>query len=297
MVVFSVFQKIFEIPLALWRVQHRALKYGIYRILKTIVEIGLSLLIVLAITQSWQGRVTAQIIASVLFGTFALYYLLRLADWKLKATKIEFTTLIRYGTPLIPHELGAFIIAYSDRLFIINMVGAEGTGLYSVGYQIGMAIGLIQNSFNQAWTPWFFETLLKNQLSDKLTIVKIIYAYFVAMLLLVGGLVLCLPLIFKFIGKEFAEASQFVFFIGLGFAFNGMYKIVVNFLFFVKRTYIIGFITVFIALLNATLNYFFIQRFGVIGAAYSSTLAFVFQFIITWIVCVRVYDMPWSLKE
>jgi O-antigen/teichoic acid export membrane protein len=296
LVMFSIFQKIFEIPLALWRVQHKALRYGIFRILKTFFEIGLSVVVILLVEATWKGRVEAQLIAAVFFGVYALYYLLRMTNWTISLNRNDITTLVKYGLPLIPHELGAFIIAYSDRLFIMNMVGPEATGLYSVGYQIGLVIGLLQNSFNQAWVPWFFETLTQGRTRDKVNIVKITYVYFLGILILVFGLIFTLPLIFSFLGKDFAMASQFVFWIALGFAFNGMYKMVVNYLFYVKRTYVVGSITFLTAILNIVLNYFFITHYGAIGSAYATVIAFFIQFVVTWIISIQVYEMPWFIN-
>ena len=249
------------------------------------------------IAPTWEGRVTGQLVAAVLFGIYSLYYLFKLSEYKISPDKKSITTLVRFGLPLVPHELGAFVIAYSDRLFIMNMIGAEATGLYSVGYQIGMVIGLLQNSFNQAWVPWFFEMLTHGRYREKLNIVRITYIYYLAILILVLGVMIILPFVFVFLGNDFASASEFVLWISLGFAFNGMYKMVVNYLFYTKNTYIVGAITTLTAILNLVLNYFFISKYGAIGSAYATALAFFVQFILTWIISIRLYNMPWLLKS
>lgn len=296
-VAFSFLQKLMEIPLALWRVQHHPLKYATLRILRTIFDIGLSVSIILIWDLDWAGRMIGQLAAVFIFGSFALFYLLKLVNWKFSFDKKEISAIFKFGLPLIPHELGAFIITFSDRLFITQMVGIESTGIYSVGYQIGLVIGLLQNSFNQAWVPWFYGKLERGDATDKLNIVKITYGYNLALLVLVLVLFLIKPFIFYFLGKNFIDAGQFILWIGLGFAFNGMYKMVVNYLFFIKKTYFIGALTIFTALLNIALNYLLIKEYGSLGAAYATTIALFIQFFITWIICIRVYDMPWLLKK
>ena len=65
------------------------------------------------------------------------------------------------GVPLIPHALGASIIVFSDKIVITNLINIEANGIYSVAFQVALIIGLIQNSFNQAWVPWFYNSLIK----------------------------------------------------------------------------------------------------------------------------------------
>ena len=110
---------------------------------------------------------------------------------------------------------------------------------------------------------------------------KFTYLYFLGLLLLVLGLWLVTPLIFKFIGASFQDGQQYVLWIGLGFAFNGMYKMFGAYLMYTEKTKIIGFATVMTALVNIGLNFLLIPVYGLLGAAIASTSAFFFQVLIT----------------
>jgi O-antigen/teichoic acid export membrane protein len=178
----------------------------------------------------------------------------------------------------------------------MEIVGVDAAGIYSVGYQIGLVIGLIQNSFNQAWVPWFYKKMFDGDFEDRINIVRITYLYSIVMFILVGVLTISVPLIFSFLGRDFAGASKFVLWIGVGFAFNGMYKMVVNYLLFLKMTHLIGGITLLTAVINVILNYFLIGTFGAIGAAYGTALALFIQFILTLIVSIKSYKMPWLMN-
>ena len=70
---------------------------------------------------------------------------------------------------------GEWIITRIDRIFINSMVRVDATGVYSVGYQVGMIIGLLTQSFNLAWSPFLFEKLKENNYSTKVKIVKFTY--------------------------------------------------------------------------------------------------------------------------
>src|SRR5690606_13024193 len=128
---------------------------------------------------------------------------------------------------------------------------------------------------------------------EKIKLVKITYIYMLAMLLVAALLWLLTPVIYLFLGKDFSGGMGVVAIIGLGFAFNGMYKMMVNYMFYAEKTLIISLITIFVALINIGLSIYFISDYGILGPAYASAISFFIQFIITWYISNKVYPMPW----
>ena len=56
---------------------------------------------------------------------------------------------------LIPHAFGGgWKITSINRIFINSMIGVDATGIYTIGYQVGMIIGLLAHSFNLVWSPF-----------------------------------------------------------------------------------------------------------------------------------------------
>ncbi len=297
-VLYAISQNVIQVLLALWQVKYKAVHYGMFRIIRTLVDIVLSLVFVIPYLMDWQGRILGQTLAAGVFSLLAVYFLFKEDVLEFKISKDYIKKLIFFGAPLILHVLGSIIIAYSDRLFITNMINIETTGYYAVGYQIGMIIYLIQNSFNQAWTPWVYEKLSENNHVAKLKIVKFTYWYFLVLI----GLWLILSFVAPyllgwFIAAKYLKSIQFVFWIALGFVFNGMYKMVASYIFFLKKTYIISIVTVITVVLNLILNYFLIKKIGAVGAAVATSVSFGIQFVLTWIFSNKLYKMPWLLKN
>jgi len=199
-----------------------------------------------------------------------------------------------FGIPLIPHALGGWIITGIDRIFINSMVGVAATGIYTVGYQVGMIIGLLAHSFNLAWAPFLYEKLKENNYSTKIKIVKFTYLYNIGIIFLALALSFIAPYFLKyFVSENFYFSYKYVIWIALANAFSGMYLMVVNYIFYVKKTYVLAWITFFSAFINIILNYFFIKANGAIGAAQATTLTALLQFALTWILSVRCFKMPW----
>ena len=173
------------------------------------------------------------------------------------------------------------------------MVGIDYNGVYSAAFQIGMVMSLFSNSFNQAWVPWFFEQLnLKSNSANK-KIVKITYLYILGIFFLISVFTFFGPLLFKILGSEFRSGIDFFFWIILGFGFNAIYKMFVNYIFYTEKTIYIAYLAIGTALSNIILNYVLIKEFGAIGAAYATTVSFAIQLIATIIITTKTYKMPW----
>jgi O-antigen/teichoic acid export membrane protein len=176
------------------------------------------------------------------------------------------------------------------------MVGIRDTGIYTVGSQIGMMMLFITASFNMAWVPWLFEKLKHGDIIWKQKIVVLTYLYSVAILLFATLLGYLAPWFFKvFIGKEFTSGSGYVVWIALGYAFNGMYMMVTNYLFYAEKTYLVSIATFVSAIVNVAASYVLIRMNGAVGAAQGAMLAHFSSFLLTWYFSARVYPMPWNL--
>jgi len=295
--IYTLSINVISIILALWQVQKKARYYGYFLNLKTLLNVGLSLVFVIILNLKWEGRVYGQLAAEMLFATIAIVYLYRKKLIKLSINKKYIKDSLVFGLPLIPHALSGSIIAMTDRLFITNMVGIAATGVYTVGYQIGSILNLLTFSFNNAFVPWLYEKLKENNENTKRKIVKFTYLYFILIILIVIFLGLLAPKFLSvFLGKEFAESSSFVIWIALGYAFNGMYLMVVNYIFYAERNGLLAIVTFLTCIINVVLNYFFIKEYGAIGAALATTITYAIKFISVWILSAKVYKMPWKLK-
>lgn len=72
--------------------------------------------------------------------------------------KREFTTMIKYGTGLMPGGLSNWVYTLIDRYFIQYMIGLRSVGVYSMGYRVGMLMEpLFLNPFKSVFTSYKYE--------------------------------------------------------------------------------------------------------------------------------------------
>jgi len=296
--LYTLFTQISEILLALWRVSYKVAHFGIFRVSKTALDLGLSIFLIASLGYGWEGRIYPQVIVAFLFAIIALYLLYKLGYLKnLKADKTYKKEALSYSVPLIFHTFGGYVINFSDRFFILIMLSMTDVGVYSVAYQIGMVMSLVQNSFNQAWVPFFFQKLKEDTDSARRKIVQITYIYIAFLVVTTLLIYLCIPLIYKyFINESYVDGASLIIWVLLGFLFNGIYKMLVNFLFYDKRTKLVAVLSIGSAILNIALNYFLIKFNGITGAAQATMLTFLFFMLVILYITLKSYKMPWNLK-
>jgi len=293
----SVGQFIILVVLTLWQVEFKSIFYSLFQILFTLTNFGLSIWFIVGLNMNWQGRIEGQVIATIGFALLGFIILWKSGWLKFGYSGRYVRHALNYGIPLIPHTVGGILISMTDKILITKMIGVADTGIYVVGAQVGMIIGMIESSFNQAWMPWLFNELKKNDIVVKLRVVKITYFYGFFILVTAILLSMAAPWFLSFfVGRNFADATQYVIWIALGYAFSGMYKMAANYIFYAETTHILAWITFFTACTNILISYFLIRLNGAIGAAQGTMCTFLISFILTWILSARLYKMPWGLK-
>lgn len=296
-VAVSACQFVIAVYLVLLQGQVRPFAYGAFQILQTATNVGVALYLVVVVGLGWKGSVLGQVSAFGLFATLAFVFMLR-GGWLRFHIRVDYLRqALQFGVPLVPHAFSAYLMTMTDRFFITNMVGIAETGVYSVGYQVGMIIGLLAASFNTAYVPWLFQRLKQDDEKVKRKIVQLTYSYYAGILFIALSLAASAPLFMNyFVGDSFSGAQDYVVWFALANAFNGMYLMVTNYIFYTEKTHKLATVTFATAALNVPITYLMIKQFGAIGAAQAATLTFFIKFVATWWMSARVYSMPWNLK-
>ncbi|MES2376886.1 MAG: oligosaccharide flippase family protein [Bacteroidota bacterium] len=273
----------------------RPVTYFVYSISVVLFELALSYIFVVYVFRSWEGRILAWVTSlfiQFIFTTFLFAPQKKYLKFEIKIPYLK--ELIIFGYPLIFHQLGKFVINQSDRLFITKMVSIDAAGIYSVGYQVGSMLLLPIGAFVNFYAPFVYERLANINEEKKIEIVRLSY-YFVAIILICFvGIIAISPLFFKLlIDPKFNGGMQYVFWVALAYVFWGGYMLFATTIFFKQRTKILGWLSVVNVLLNMTLNYFFINKFGPVGAAYATSVSFFVVLLITAFFSNKFYPMPW----
>jgi O-antigen/teichoic acid export membrane protein len=293
-IVTVFFQFITTINLVLWQAEHEAKKYGLYQILQTILNLFLTILLVVYFKFGAEGQILAQTSSIILFSFFSLFILYKRNYLKYTISINYMKDAIKFGLPLIPLSLSGWLRTGADRLLLTNIIGTAATGIYVVGFQFGMIISILSIAFNKAFNQFLYKKLSNINPSEKNQLVIFSYIYFTLILFLALIVSIVSPWIIKnFLDEKYINSIEIVPWICFAYAFQGMYIMVVNYLYYIKKTSYLGYLTLICGVIHVLLSFYLIKIYGIVGAGIASLISFALMFFSVWILSAKLYPMPW----
>jgi O-antigen/teichoic acid export membrane protein len=283
-----------QVRLTLWQVAGRPLPYGAFQVAQALLQMGAALVLVVGLGEGWRGRAGAQVGVTALFALLALALLGREGWLSGRPRRAHAAHALAFGAPLLPHAYAGFVLQATDRTLLAGMEGLAAAGVYATGAQVGAVVQVLLDSLNAAWVPWLFARLKAGDAASRRRVVRFTYALFAAILAGVAAVGLAAPpALGLLLGKDYSAAGAYVFWIALGFGFEGMYKLVVNHVFFAQRTALLPWITASVAAGHVGLSVLLIRASGPLGAAQAGAASHLLAFLAVWALASRVVPMPW----
>jgi len=280
------------IILSLYRAQEQAVRYVSIQIGKFLISIGLIIYFVVTLHQGALGKIKGGFFAGLIF--FVLFLILISRESKFSFSRNKLHNALMFGLPLVPHLLSGWVLAAADRLLLERMASLSEVGLYNLGYQLGLVMSFVVFSINSAWTPIFYDTA-KNKKYARIIFSKMFTVYTVFVSTLAASIILFSKEVILILAAEaFHKAYLVVPAVAVGYLFQGLYFMSVTPIFYKKKTYVMPLLTGFAAASNIGLNLLWIPKFGMMGAAYATTLSFALLCIATHIFAQRFYRIPYE---
>ncbi len=277
-----------------WQVRKQAKNYGAFQVIQALLSMLLSLLLVVCFLQGAAGRVWVLSGIPLVFSVIALFLLNKDGLLGFAWRPGYLREILAFGVPLIPHSVGLFLLASVDRFVINAKLGLDQVGVYMVAVQLVAVMGLVFDAINNAFVPWLFERLKRDDLSEKRQIVRWTYGYCLSLLAVVPlAFVIGPSLLVLIAGEKYRAAGEVVGLLALGQAFNGMYLMVTNYIFYSKRTGLLSVATICSGLSNVGLLLLLIASMGIKGAALAFAISMALKFLLTWFVAHLRHPMPW----
>ena len=144
-----------------------------------LATVGLTVVLQLALTYFFivvrQDGALGQIYALLLTALtlLPLYLWIACRDFTFELDLVLVKKGLSYSWPLIPTLVVAWILNWSDSIFIANYCSMSDVGLYSMGYKISMILFVVSGAFSTAFYPVFFQ---KANLEDQVEARKTLYS-------------------------------------------------------------------------------------------------------------------------
>jgi O-antigen/teichoic acid export membrane protein len=289
------------VPSTLFRASGQANRFLLVNLGAFIISSVVSVTLVVVFGLGATGVLTGQLIGSTAVAIVALAIVARLGTWTIDLNALR--PALRLGLPLLPHAISGWALRLADRWLIVAFIGLPAldaraqVGVYSLGYQLGFIVSIVLQSFNSAWSPYFYRSGSADEgprLHGAMTTLVI-----GGLLVLAVGVSTLAPEIVAIAARpDYNQAADVVPVIAFAYAIQGLYVMFVAAAFLMKRTERLAPITFGAAILNVALNVVLVPAFGIMGAAWATLGAYLFFAGATYLLGRRLYPLrvdAWTL--
>lgn len=250
--------------------------YAFIGFLNTTMTVSLNLLFLLVFDWGIKGYLYAYIIGSVVT---VLYLVLRLKLYRyIRLTKRTdyglLKSMLAYSIPMIPNSMCWWINNSLDRYVLLAFYNVSVLGVYAAANKIPSLLTVFTGIFVNAWQLSSIDDFGTEKNREFFSNVYRKYSSFV----LCGAslIVLCSGFLTRvLLSKEYSDAEGFAQVLVFAFVFQAMSAFLGTVYTASKRTTMLFVSTLVGALLNLSLNYLMIPKFGCYGAAVATAISYI----------------------
>jgi len=282
-----------QISLFYFRISRQIHVFGLLSLFQSLGRLFLVLALLLA-GFGLLGVIGATLIVQVCIVLFSLILVIRQIGFAIPRFE-GLGEFIKYGTPLTPNSLIRWITDSSDRYIVGIFLGLSAVGIYSAAYAIGSLVHLFITPIQFILFPELSRLYDEERVDDVRNYLSSSLRYFllIAIPAVVGLTVLAKPVLMILTTPAFAAGSIVIPFIALSGLFGGVFQIIINITFLVKKTQFNLFIHVIAAVANLVLNVALIPFIGILGAAIATLASYILMVIV--VIYISFRDLSFDL--
>ena len=198
--------------------------------------------------------------------------------------------------PLIPHQLIALGLVVADRFILERTRTMAEVGIYSVAYTCGMAMFMITSSVMQAWSPVFFDLARDGEvLKSRRSVLSAAIAELLIFLAILGGA--AAPVFARFLDPRYSELARLIPLVVAGYLFHGFFALLQLSIMQSKRSHAVLLSSALALAVNVALNFAWIPRWGMYGAAYATIAGYASEAAAAYIFAQRWDRLDYPMKR
>lgn len=288
------------VPFISLRLENKALKFSLIRVANILINIGLNLTLILGFGMGIEAVFISNLVAS------AFSFVVLLPEI-VKKFQLDFDTEIilralKFGLPFLPAGLAAMFMQVIDKPILEKLAGLQVLGVYHANYKLGIFMMLYVNMFQFAWQPFFLKTA--NEPDAKKVFSKV-FTYFT----LAGSFIFVLLTFtikeivnfkvagYSILGEKYHSGIEIIPVILLGYLFYGLY-VNLNAGFYIKEKSLpVPLYLSLGAILNVASNFILIPFLGMMGAALSTLISYIFLAMIFYFKVQKFYKVDYENEK
>lgn len=208
----------------------------------------------------------------------------------------ELRTMLAYGLPLVPAALTLWALSLIDRIMLSKLSSLSQVGQYAMANRLALVLALAATAFATAFSPFMMTLYAEDREQEKVVRARALTYMSVAFALLTLVVSLFAREALELIAPRFNTAYEAAGLVCFGFAANGVANIALAGISLARQTRSLVRLTGAAAIVNIALNIVVIPRWGMLGAAFATAVAYVLLFALYYQKAQRVYPTPYKLS-
>lgn len=273
----------FELYLNILRNEDKPFAYAKLSIGRTIIEISLSTVLIVAYQFGYMGRVSGILISGIIFTLLFIVFLLKRDYLSLTFKKEYLKSILKFGLPTIPVFIMILILNNCDKYIVSKLLGMKEVGIYGIANQISVISNVALSSFLVPFTPYVYKQIALGTAPSKLQVVRASYLFLLFFTLINLIIYLLSPILFNyFIDIRYHEAIIYLPQLLLGQVFWALFMIVTaGYIYYFKKTRFYYFLSPVIIVFSFLTTTVLTEYFGLMGTSFAYLLSNFFLFILS----------------
>jgi O-antigen/teichoic acid export membrane protein len=299
--ILSIFlESFFSLQLAVLRAEERSKLYTLVNLIRIVLYTLLSILFISYLKLNFVGSIQAGLFSFIIVIIILVPYSLKKFNFKVSFEYIK--EILHIGIPLAVGGLGLWVLNLSDRymmrFFLPENIAMIEIGLYSLGDRIASVLKfIIIMPFMLAWGALMFQFAKE---SNAQALFERVFRFLNIIMGITG---LFLSIFAKEIiqllsqSEDFYTAYKVVPILVFSKIFAGLIVVISAGVIVTKKSIFVTIANLSAALLNITLNYFLIIKYGMYGAAIASMISFIYAFLLLHYFSVKYFKIDWKIYK
>ncbi len=149
---------------ALIRNRNEVNRYAITGIIKSVIEYGVSVVLIVFFLSGWKGRIWGIATSMIVVNLFAIGYYAKNRYINFSFNKHQVWDELKFGVPIFSFQLCVFMLGASNKLFLaIFNVDKYQLGIYSIACVLGAMVGTISQSIMLYAQPQLYKSISKGE--------------------------------------------------------------------------------------------------------------------------------------
>jgi O-antigen/teichoic acid export membrane protein len=274
-----------------------AKSYAKYVIGNSVIYFSLAVVFMVQLNLGVMSLAYAWIASNLIL--FALLFLVLRRELPIGFDKGMLKAMLKISLPLTPRILFGFMNTQLDKI-LLGLIGSSGlVGIYYMGQTFAATIFQFMTGLDRVFQPELYRKLFADKhINNSYEINNYILPFFYISIF--AALIVVLfskEFVLLFFSSEYQKSAPIITILSIYYASLFFGKVTGNQLIYAKKTHLTSLLTLLGIAINFGLNILFIINWGVLGAAWATTISGIVMTIVSFYFAQKHAKITWQWKS